>query len=243
MNKHKFPPVFAQVLWNIHSSSWSNSWLFQKKKKRKTCLNNIFFVFHTFSTFAPLLGLAGARSILVCVSMLQLWLPLVPSWLRLALSRPKLSPSWLNLAASCFNLGAFWCNLVPSLLNLVAHRPDLEPHWLKLIASSPYLAPSWRNLVKMRLRLAPSRPDLGSPALPFNAALSNFENWRRFVARNLCFFQKPSHFFSKYHFNICLGTMTCTWNTCITLNSFALSELWLEPKWPRTHMIHMIPSF
>ena len=21
---------------------------------------------------------------------------------------------------------------------------------------------------------------------------------------------------------------------------FALSELWLEPKWPRTHMIHMI---
>ena len=150
--------------------------------KKTSGLNNIFLFFHIFSSFAPLLGLPGARSILVCASMLQLWLPLVPSWLRLALSRPKLSPSWLNLVASCFNLAASWCNLVPSLLNLVPPRPDLAPHWLKLIASSPNLAPSWRNLVQMRLRLAPSRPDLGSPALQFNAALSHFENWRRFVA-------------------------------------------------------------
>ena len=150
--------------------------------KKSSGLNNIFLFFSYFSTFAPLLGLPGARSILACVSMLHLWLPLVPSWLRPALSRPKLSPSWLNLVASCFNLVASWCNLVPSLLNYVPHRPDLAPHWLKLIASFPNLVPSWRNLVKIRLRLAPSRPDLGSTALLFNAALSNFKNWRRFVA-------------------------------------------------------------
>ena len=166
----------------LHKSSGICNLLFDQIPdffKKTSGLNNIFLFFHTFSTFAPLLGLSGARSILVCASMLQLWLPLVP---RLALSRPKLSPSWLNLVASCFNLAASWCNLVPSLLNLVPPRPDLAPHWLKLKASSPNLAPSWRNLMHMRLRLAPSRPDLGSPALPFNAALSHFKNWRRFVA-------------------------------------------------------------
>ena len=118
----------------LHKSSGICNLLFDQISdffKKTSGLNNIFLFFHVFSTFAPLLGLAGARSILVCVSMLHLWLPLVPTWLRLALSRPKLSPSWLNLVASCFNLAASWCNLVPSLLNLVPPRSDLVPHWLK----------------------------------------------------------------------------------------------------------------
>ena len=172
----------------LHKSSGICNLLFDQIPdffKNSLCLNNIFLFFHIFSSFAPILGLPGARSISVCVSMLHLWLPLVPSWLRSALYRPKLSPSWLNLVASCFNLVASWRNLVPSLLNLVPHRPDLVPHWLKLIASFPNLVPSWRNLVKIRLRLAPSRPDLGSPALPLKVALSYSKKWRRFVASNL----------------------------------------------------------
>ena len=117
----------------LHKSSGICNLLFYQIPdffKNSSGLNNIFRFFHTFSTFGPLLGLPGARSILVCVLMLHLWLPLAPSWLRLALSRPKLSPSWLDLAASCFNLVASWCNLEPSLFKLVPHRLDLAPHWL-----------------------------------------------------------------------------------------------------------------
>ena len=172
----------------LHKSSGISILLFDQTPdflKKSLCLNNIFLFFHTFSTFVPLLGLPGAGSSLVCGSLLQLWLLLVPSWLRLALPRPKLSPSWLNLVAFCFNLAASWCNLLPFLLNLLPPWPDSVPHWLKLIASSRNLAPSWRNLVQMRLRLAPSRLELGSSALPFDAASSQFKNWRRFVASNL----------------------------------------------------------
>ena len=122
--------------------------------KKNTGLNNIFYVFHTFSTFGPLLGPPGARSISVCASMLYLGLPLALSWPRLAPSRPNSMATWLNLAASWFNLTASRRNFAPFPLNLASPRPDSAPHRFNFAAYWQSLALSWRNLVQFWPHLA-----------------------------------------------------------------------------------------
>ena len=128
--------------------------------KKSLCLNNIFLFFHTFTTFAPLLGSPGLRSILACASMLQLGFPLVPSWLRLALSwanlgylvpsLPLIGPLLRSPGLSWALLGRLW---PPAGLSSGSTSRHIGRAWR-------YLGATWCNSGRTWLNLAATWPNL-----------------------------------------------------------------------------------
>ena len=150
----------------LHKSSGISILLFDQISdffKNSLCLNNTFLFFHTFSTFAPLLGSPGLRSILACASMLQLGFPLVPSWLRLALSWPNLgylAPSLPLIGPLLRSPGLSWALLgrlwPPAGLSSGSPRCHLDPAWR-------YICPTWCILDPFCHALGLSCVPQGSP--------------------------------------------------------------------------------
>jgi hypothetical protein len=146
----------------LHKSSGISNLLFDQIPiffKKSLCLNNIFLFFHLFSTFAPLLGPPGLRPISACASMLQLGFPLVPSWLRLALSWSKLgylAPSLLLIGPLLRSPGLSWALL--------------GRHWPSagLSSGSPWchLDPAWRYICPTLCILDPFCQSLGLSCVP-----------------------------------------------------------------------------
>ena len=124
-----------------------------------------FLVFSFFSTFASLLGHPGLRPISACASMLQLGFPLVPSWLRLALSWSNLT----YLAASLSLIGPLLRSSGLSWALLGRHWPPAGlssgSPWCHLDHARQYICPTLCILDPFCQSLGLSCVPQGSPGL------------------------------------------------------------------------------